>query len=175
MLHEVIRELRKSSTALKFFKLPGVCRWTDVTIVGLGDQAHSNRPRGGSTGGLLAFMNEPQIREGHPCSMVLVAWKSWKLKRVALGTNDAEVQSLVEAEDVQYKTRLLRAQMNGFKVEESRNLVGVSDLMVSAVPGLLGKDSKGDHPQRVASPRVFKHPHCASGVSIERSPTSLSA
>ncbi|CAK9107809.1 unnamed protein product [Durusdinium trenchii] len=37
-LQEMIRELRKEGSTLKFFKLPGVRRWTDLCVVGLGDQ-----------------------------------------------------------------------------------------------------------------------------------------
>jgi hypothetical protein len=45
-IQELVRELRKHSTQLKFFKLPHVKTWKDVCVVGLGDQAHNNRPRG---------------------------------------------------------------------------------------------------------------------------------
>jgi hypothetical protein len=37
-IQEMIRELRKHSTVLKFFKLPRVQTWKDVCVVGLGDQ-----------------------------------------------------------------------------------------------------------------------------------------
>ena len=135
--------LRKHSTQLKFFKLPHVKTWKDVYVVGLGDQAHNNRPRGGSTGGMLVFLAGPEIAMGKLNPMVLVAWKSWKLKRVAISSDDAEVQALVETEDA---TRLLWAELNGAgKLSESRDLLTASVAEVRLVPGLLGTDSRGGY------------------------------
>ena len=84
-IQEMIRELRKSSTVLKFFKLPGVASWKDLVHVGLGDQAHNNRPNCGSTGGMLIFLCGPQIMRDTPNLMILVYWKTWKLKRKSIG------------------------------------------------------------------------------------------
>ena len=113
-LQEMIRELRKEGSTLKFFKLPGVRRWTDLCVVGLGDQAHNNRPRrvDGRHDSFPVRPRQPSrasqdALKGVPTPMCLVAWRSWKLKRVAIGTNDAEMQAIVETEDVVYRTRLL--------------------------------------------------------------------
>ena len=110
----MIRELRKEGSTLKFFKLPGVRRWTDLCVVGLGDQAHNNRPRrvDGRHDSFPVRPRQPSrasqdALKGVPTPMCLVAWRSWKLKRVAIGTNDAEMQAIVETEDVVYRTRLL--------------------------------------------------------------------
>jgi hypothetical protein len=118
-IQEMIRELRKHSTVLKFFKLSRVQTWKDVCVVGLGDQAHNNRPKGGSTGGMLIFLACPEIALGKANPLVFVAWKSWKLKRVAISANDAEVQALVETEDAVYRTRLLLAELNGAGVRST--------------------------------------------------------
>ncbi|CAK9118545.1 unnamed protein product [Durusdinium trenchii] len=127
-LQEMIRELRKEGSTLKFFKLPGVRRWTDLCVVGLGDQAHNNRPRGGSTGGMTVFLSGPDALKGVPTPMCLVAWRSWKLKRVAIGTNDAEMQAIVETEDVVYRTRLLWAGMHGTgSIFKGRDLLSLAD------------------------------------------------
>ena len=147
-LQELIRELRKSSTVLKFFRLPKVHHWSQMYIVGLGDQAHQNRPKGGSTGGLLIFLSNRDLSIGRPAPMILVTWKTWKLKRVSIGTNDAEVQSLVEAEDVLFRTRLLWSEINsaGTVAHGTRaDLLDVSEAAVRLVPGLLGTDSKGGY------------------------------
>ena len=56
-IQELIKELRKSTTVLIFFRIPKVNHWTQMVIVGLGHQAHQNRPKGGSTGGLLIFLS----------------------------------------------------------------------------------------------------------------------
>ena len=143
-LQEMVRELRKSNSTLKFFKLPGVNHWTQLCVVGLGDQAHNNRPKGGSTGGMLVFLSNQDALKGVPCPLVLVAWRSWKLKRVAIGTNDAEMQALVETEDVVYRTRLLWAGMHGTSLlYGGRNLLEATDQEVQHVVGVLGTDSKG--------------------------------
>ena len=145
-IQELVRELQKSSTVLKFFRMPKVNHWTDLVIVGLGDQAHQNRPKGGSTGGLLVFLSNKDLALGLPAPMTLVAWKSWKLKRVAIGTNDAEVQSLVEAEDVLFRTRLLWAEINAAgNYSVRKGLLEASEREVCQVPGLLVTDSKGGY------------------------------
>ncbi|CAL1139358.1 unnamed protein product [Cladocopium goreaui] len=147
-LQELIRELRKSSTVLKFFRLPKVHHWTQVYIVGLGDQAHQNRPKGGSTGGLLIFLSNRDLSIGRPAPMILVTWKTWKLKRVSIGTNDAEVQSLVETEDVLFRTRMLWASINSAGTVGTgtrADMLDASEAEVCLVPGLLGTDSKGGY------------------------------
>ena len=142
-IQEIIRELRKSATVLNFFKLPGVSSWFDLVVVGLGDQAHLNRPKCSSTGGMLIFLRGRAICRGAPNPMILVHWKSWKLKRKSIGTNDAEVQALVETEDW---TRLLWTDINGAGAHDnSRNLLEASLDEVQNVPGLLGTDSKGGY------------------------------
>ena len=39
--------------------------------------------------------------------MCLLSWRTWKLKRKAVGSNDAEVQSILEAEDQNFRVRML--------------------------------------------------------------------
>ena len=80
--------------------------------------------------------------------MVLVTWKTWKLKRVAIGTNDAEVQSLVETEDVLFRTRMLWASINSAGTVgpgERADFLQASEESVKLVTGLLGTDSKGGY------------------------------
>ena len=111
------------------------------------NQGHNNRPKGGSTGGMLIFLAGPEIDcLGKPNPFVLVAWKSWKLKRVAISSNDAEVQSLVETEDAVYRTRRLWAELNGAGIRSTgRELSTGSINEVRMVPGLLGPDSRGGY------------------------------
>ena len=145
-IQEMIKEVRQSSTVLKFFKLPKVKHWTEMVFVGLGDQAHLNRPKGGSTGGLLIFLSNSDLSIGLPAPMILVSWRSWKLQRVAIGTNDAEVQSLVEAEDVLFRSRLLWVEINGggtYNIQKA--VLEASELEVCQVTGLLVTDSKGGY------------------------------
>lgn len=53
---------------------------------------------------------DPQPRSSVP--MALVSW-TWKLKRKAVGSNDAEVQSILEAEDQNFRVRLLWSELHG--------------------------------------------------------------
>ena len=59
----------------------------------MGDQSHSNRPEGDSTGGLLTLAAGPDATSGKVTPMSLISWRTWKLKRKPIGSNDAEVQS----------------------------------------------------------------------------------
>ena len=45
--------------------------------------------------------------------MNLLAWRNWKLKRKAIGSNDAEVQSILEAEDQNFRIRMLWSELHG--------------------------------------------------------------
>lgn len=115
-----------------------------MNVVGLGDQAHQNRPKGGSTGGLLIFLSNRDLAIGQPAPMILVSWRTWKLKRISIGTNDAEVQALVETEDVVFRTRVLWAAINsaGTIMEgEGADLLQASEAEAKRAPGLLGTDS----------------------------------
>lgn len=112
-IQELIGELRKESTTLKFFKIPDVVSWLEMVIVGLGDQIHMNHPKGDSTRGVAIFLAGPGMVSGKPGPLTLVHRKNWKLRRVSISTNDAEVQALVETEDALFRTKLLWAEMHG--------------------------------------------------------------
>ena len=80
--------------------------------------------------------------------MVLVTWKTWKLKRVAIGTNDAEVQPLVETEDVLFRTRMLWAAIDSAGTVNPGKRTGflhASEEEAKLVLGLLGSDPKGGY------------------------------
>ena len=78
----------------------------------MGDQAHNNRPDGSSTGGLITFLGGPELLQRDPGPMTMIAWKTWKLQRVAISSNDAEIQGMVESEDNNFRTRLLWSELN---------------------------------------------------------------
>ena len=109
----------------------------------MGDQAHNNRPDGSSTGGLINFLGGPELLDGSPGRLVMVSWRTWKLRRVAISSNDAEIQAMVEAEDVNFRTRLLWAELNGAGAEKGLDLLAFAEQEVSAVPGVVATDSKG--------------------------------
>ena len=52
--------------------------------------------------------------------MMLLTWRSWKLKRKAIASNDAEVQAALEGEDQNYRVRLLWIEMHGASFDRSQ-------------------------------------------------------
>jgi len=111
---------------------------------GLGDQAHNNRPDGSSTGSLITFLRGPELLQGDPGPMTMIAWKTWKLRRVAISSHDAEIQAMMESEDNNFRTRLLWSELNGAGVDKDINdLMQHADLAVSSVSGIMATDSKG--------------------------------
>ncbi|CAE7387909.1 unnamed protein product, partial [Symbiodinium sp. CCMP2592] len=144
-LQQLIEEVRNEPMRLRFKPIKDASHWQDIHIVTLGDQAHNNRPKGGSTGGLLTFIGGPSHASGVPGPLVLLGWKTWKLQRVAIGSTDAEVQAMVEAEDLNLKTRLIWAELNGATVEKGHDFLKAAEEAASHVPGILGTDSKGGY------------------------------
>jgi hypothetical protein len=112
--------------------------WQDIGFVALGDCSQLNRPKGGSAGGLLAIPCGPDLRAGEVGRVSLMAWRSFRLPRVATGTNDGEVQ------DTLFKLRMLWAELNGANSDDENFYLRVLD-GVKAVPGIIGTDSKGGY------------------------------
>ena len=143
-IQKIISEVRKSPTRLSFRKIPTVSHWQQVVIVTMGDQAHNNRPDGSSTGGLINLIGGPELLDGQPGPLSLLSWKTWKLRRVAISSNDAEIQAMVEAEDVNFRTRLLWSELNGSGVSrEDRDFLMYAERAVKKIPGIVATDSKG--------------------------------
>ena len=144
-IQELVKEVRAGPTTLKIFKLKEVQHWQDVVVVTLADQAHANRPQGGSTGGLLCFLGGPQHFYGDVGRLNVMAWKTWKLRRKAISTNDGEIQSILEGEDLSFRTRFLWAQLNGCCAIGGNDLLLRANSMVKYVKGILGTDSRGGY------------------------------
>ena len=60
-----------------------------------------------------------------PMTLIVIAWRTRKLQRKAVGSNDAEVQSILEAEDQNFRARLLWTELHGphEKADSRGNLV----------------------------------------------------
>ena len=146
-IQAMISEVRQESYKLAFFRFPTARHWTDITFISMGDQAHNNRSKGDSTGGLLTLAAGPEAEDGKVCPMCLISWRTWKLQRKALGSNDAEVQSVYEAEDQNFRVRLLWTEMHGAgRAQEPRtDLVYNKEQQVLQVKGILCTDSKGGY------------------------------
>ncbi|OLP94791.1 Copia protein [Symbiodinium microadriaticum] len=146
-IQQMIAEVRNESYKLEFFKLRTARHWSELTFVSMGDQAHANRDKGDSTGGLLTLAAGPEAGQGRVCPMCLIAWRTWKLKRKAIGSNDAEVQAILEAEDQNFRVRLLWTELHGrgHPRQLRDDLVSSSEGQAMAVKGILCTDSRGGY------------------------------
>ena len=95
----------------------------------------------------MTLMAGPEAKHGHVCPMVLLSWKSWKLKRKAITSNDAEVQAALEGEDHNFRVRLLWTEMHGAGWERTPQVdqVAWAEKQVRNTVGILGTDSKGGY------------------------------
>ena len=147
-IQQMVSEVRQEPFHLEFQKLPGVQHWTDVVFISMGDQAHANRPKGDSTGGLLTLASGPEAITGKVTPMVLLSWRSWKLKRKAIGSNDAEVQSILEAEDQNFRVRMLWSELHGagsLRSDRRVDLVETAENQAGLLRGVLCTDSRGGY------------------------------
>eukprot|EP00438_Fugacium_kawagutii_P031764 Skav205351 [mRNA] locus=scaffold1956:24961:32706:- [translate_table: standard] len=143
-LQELINEVRKKPTTLQFKRIPSVQHWQQMVVITLGDQSPKNRPCGSSTGGLVSLLGGPEHLDGVAGPLTLISWKSWKLKRVSISSNDGEVQAMVESEDVNWRTRLLWSELNGAGILRVPGvLLDQVEAQNSVVKGIVGTDSKG--------------------------------
>ena len=106
-IQQMISEVQADPFSLEYSKLPGAKQWNDVVLISMGDQSHSNRPQGDSTRGTVTLAAGPDTVSGKVVPMTLISWRTWKLKRKAIGSNDAEVQSILKAEDQNIRVKML--------------------------------------------------------------------
>jgi hypothetical protein len=96
---------------------------------------------------MIHLISGPLSLDGRVSKMMLIAWRTWKLKRRAIGSNDAEVQSILEAEDVNFRARLLWSEIHGARLgnpgEYREDLVDVTERLSLLVRGVLCTDSRG--------------------------------
>ena len=98
----------------------GTPHWRDIGPIGFGDGSGQNRPKGGSTGCMFVGMGPMDILNASaPRQISPIIWESWRLQRVARSSNDAEIQSISEAENIVYKSRIPWAELNGFNAQRS--------------------------------------------------------
>ena len=148
-IQQMIGEVRREPQRLRFFKPKDAKHWSQLVFVTMGDQAHNNRPKGDSTGGMVSLVSGPSCVDGEVTPMMLLAWRSWKLKRKAIASNDAEVQAVLESEDHNFRTRLLWSEINGVgfsRPSTSRTeLVEDTEKQALCVKGILCTDSRGGY------------------------------
>ena len=148
-IQAMIGEVRQEPFRLHFRKLKDVKHWSDMVFVSMGDQAHNNRPKGESTGGLITMAAGPSCVNGAISPMILLSWRSWKLKRRAIGSNDAEIQAVLEAEDNNFRLRLLWSELHGAgglqERELRQDLVEQVENQTLALKGIVCTDSRGGY------------------------------
>ena len=146
-IQDMLGEVRRHCVKLRFFKIPTAKHWTELVVISMGDQAHTNRPRGDSTGGMVTMIAGPESLLGKVCPMTLVAWRTWKLQRKSISSNDAEVQSILEAEDQNFRVRLVWTELHGASRRSNprENLVFVAEQQIMQVRGVLCTDSRGGY------------------------------
>ena len=146
-IQQMIGEVRRQPSELKFFKIKSAKTWQDVIVVTMCDQAHNNRPGGDSTGGLITMMTGPEARARKVCPMVLISWRTWKLRRKSISSNDAEVQAAVEGEDHNFRIRLLWCELHGagWNRRPQDDQVAWAEAQVRPVLGIVCTDSRGGY------------------------------
>ena len=119
-----------------------------LVFISMGDQARCNRPKGDSTGGMITLVSGPECLDGRVARMMVIAWRTWKLRRKAIGSNDAEVQSILEAEDLNFRARLLWTEIHGgglARQHDRTNLTTAAEQQVLLIRGILCTDSRGGY------------------------------
>ena len=149
-IQQVVAEVRQEPFCLHFQKFPKARHWSEVVFISMGDQAHANRPKGDSTGGLVTLIAGPESVSGSVCPMSLIGWRTWKLQRKAISSNDAEVQAILEAEDHNFRARLLWSELHGAGgVDLDRplrvNMISALENQIANIKGILCTDSRGGY------------------------------
>ena len=151
-IQAMVGEIRAESFKLTYKKLVDAKHWADIVFVRMGHQAHNNRAKGDSTGGLITLIAGPSCVDGtvSPMNVLLVGWRTWKLRRKAIGSNDAEVQSILEAEDRNFRARWLWSELHGaggHAVDRPprKDLVDLTEQQALKIKGVLCTDSRGSY------------------------------
>ena len=123
-IQELLRDARSSRyQEIRLQHFDQVRRPEDLAMAVFGDSSHLNRTKSNSTGGILGVVAPPEFLDGDMTLASPALWRSWKLVRRAVGSNDAEVQSIHEAENQLYKLKVLWGELNGIGVEFKKDWV----------------------------------------------------
>ena len=143
-VQQVINDLRKEkATQLTYPTHPHIKTFDEWIVVIFGDAGWNNRGNGKSTGGAFITTCSKEVRNGETTMMSPVAWKSWQLTRVARSSNEAEVQSFTEAEDLGYRFRLFWGQLGGYGLDPEKDPKERAAEATRAVRATMVVDSKG--------------------------------
>ena len=110
-VHQMVQEVRSSNLVLRYQHF-NYCPWQEICFVGFGDAALHNRRNGGSTGGMLTVACHKSVEKGELSPMSVITWRSWKLERKAVASNDGEVQAMWFTEDELFRLRLIWGELH---------------------------------------------------------------
>ena len=82
--NKLIREAKRTSEQVLIFHAFGV-DWRDLIAVVWADAAQNNRPKKGSTVGIVGAMAPKSILQGERVPLNVVSWRSTKAPRESLG------------------------------------------------------------------------------------------
>jgi len=142
--NKILRRAKKHAekTTLKIRRIDG-----DVICIGWSDASLKNRIDSSSTGGYVIGFARESICQGQCSHVTPVAWRSYKLRRVAISSLSAETQALRTMEDELYMTRMAWAEFQGQRVnihepdEHVKTVAGLAIIDAKAIfDGLSGKD-----------------------------------
>eukprot|EP00439_Symbiodinium_sp_Y106_P073683 s126_g13.t4 len=133
-----IREARRNSEQTLLFHAFGR-PWKELVAVVWADAAQNNRPKKGSTVGIVGTIGPQEILSGERTPMNVVSWRSTKTPRESLGSNGSEVQAITIGEDLVYLIRAMWMEING--VNPVRGMM--NQQIKANTRGALVMDSRG--------------------------------
>ena len=136
--NKLIREVKRESQ--QFLLFPNWnCPWEDIAIVTWCDAGNHNRPDRSSTLGMISGAVPKDFLEGQERAVAILHWRSSKTPRQCLGSNGAEVQSITEGEDSNFKLRAMWTEIHGVPLARGNIYQQVRD----HVAGALVMDTRG--------------------------------
>ncbi|CAE7712174.1 unnamed protein product [Symbiodinium sp. CCMP2592] len=113
--------------------------WKDLVAIVWADAAQNNRPKKGSTVGIVGALAPREILQGEKTPLNVVSWRSTKAPRESLGSNGSEVQAITVGEDLVYLIRAMWMEFNGVAPQRGK----LNQLIREHTTGALVMDSRG--------------------------------
>ena len=136
--NKLIREAKRTAEQVLVFHPFGL-HWTDLVAVVWADAAQNNRPKKGSTVGIVGAMAPKAIMEGDRVPLNIVSWRSTKAPRESLGSNGSEVQAITIGEDFVFLMRAMWMEINGIRPIRGK----LQEQIKEHTHGTLVMDSRG--------------------------------
>ena len=136
--NKLVREARRNAEQVLTFNAYNL-PWHELIAVVWADAAQNNRPKKGSTVGIVGALAPRAILSGEKVGMNVVSWRSTKAPRESLGSNGSEVQAITIGEDLVFLIRAMWMEIHGVVPQR-----GMLEQQVKAsTDGALVMDSRG--------------------------------